>query len=70
MTKPDSAAATEDFAGLRAMFINCTLNRSPEPSHTQGLVDKSAAIMAPSTAWRWSRSGRSITTSLSGCART
>ena len=34
-----------DFSGLRAMFINCTLKRSPEPSHTQGLVDVSAAIM-------------------------
>jgi multimeric flavodoxin WrbA len=33
------------FDGLRAMFINCTLKRSPEPSHTQGLVDVSAAIM-------------------------
>ncbi len=27
------------------MFIHCTLKRSPEPSHTQGLVDASAAIM-------------------------
>ena len=34
-----------DFGGLRAMFLNCTLKRSPEPSHTQGLVDVSAAIM-------------------------
>jgi multimeric flavodoxin WrbA len=34
-----------DFAGLRAMFINCTLKRSPEPSHTQGLMDVSRAIM-------------------------
>jgi multimeric flavodoxin WrbA len=33
------------YDGLRAMFINCTLKRSPEPSHTQGLVDVSAAIM-------------------------
>ena len=35
----------DDFSGLRATFINCTLKRSPEPSHTQGLVDASAAIM-------------------------
>ncbi len=35
-----------DFTGLRAMFVNCTLKRSPERSHTQGLVDASAAIMA------------------------
>ncbi len=34
-----------DFSGLRAMFINCTLKRSPEVSHTEGLVDASAAIM-------------------------
>lgn len=34
-----------DFTGLRAMFINCTLTRSPGLSHTQGLVDASASIM-------------------------
>ncbi len=34
-----------DFSGLRATFVNCTLKRSPEVSHTQGLVDASAAIM-------------------------
>jgi multimeric flavodoxin WrbA len=33
------------FDGLRAMFINCTLKPSPEMSHTQGLVDASAAVM-------------------------
>ena len=36
---------TPDFTGLRALFINCTLKRSPELSHTEGLVDVSAAIM-------------------------
>ena len=30
------------FDDLTALFINCTLKRSPEPSHTQGLVDSSA----------------------------
>ena len=25
--------------------MNCTLTRSPEPSHTQRLIDKSVAIM-------------------------
>ncbi len=25
-----------DFSDLRAMFINCTLKRSPEESNTQG----------------------------------
>src|SRR6476620_6827348 len=34
-----------DFGGLSAMFVNCTLKRSPEVSHTEGLVDASAAIM-------------------------
>ena len=29
----------QDFSGLRAMFINCTLKRSPELSHTEGLID-------------------------------
>ncbi len=34
-----------DFSGLRATFLNCTLKRSPEPSHTEGLVEASAALM-------------------------
>ncbi len=34
-----------DFSGLRAIFINCTLKRSPELSHTQGLADRSIEIM-------------------------
>ena len=34
-----------DFTGLKAMFINGTLKKSPELSHTEGLVDASAAIM-------------------------
>jgi multimeric flavodoxin WrbA len=34
-----------DFTGLRALFVNCTLKRSPETSNTQALVDASAAIM-------------------------
>jgi multimeric flavodoxin WrbA len=42
-----TAAVTEkpDFTGLRAMYINCTLNRSPARSHTQGVIDRSVAIM-------------------------
>jgi multimeric flavodoxin WrbA len=35
-----------DFSGLHAIFINCTLKRSPEVSNTQGLVDASAGIMS------------------------
>jgi len=34
-----------DYSDLRAMFINCTLKRSPELSHTQGLMDLSIEIM-------------------------
>jgi multimeric flavodoxin WrbA len=34
-----------DYSDLRAMFINCTLKRSPELSHTQGLMDISMEIM-------------------------
>src|SRR2546421_8580972 len=33
------------YDDLRALFINCTLKRSPELSHTQGLVEISRAIM-------------------------
>ena len=36
---------TWDFSGLSAVYINCTLKKSPEPSHTEGLIDASAAIM-------------------------
>ena len=31
------------YDDLRALFFNCTLKRSPERSHTQGLIDRSAA---------------------------
>ncbi len=34
-----------DYSGLRALFINCTLKRSPELSNTQGIIDLSAALM-------------------------
>jgi multimeric flavodoxin WrbA len=34
-----------DFSDLRALYVNCTLKRSPEPSHTQLLMDRSMAIM-------------------------
>ncbi|HEX4190525.1 MAG TPA: flavodoxin family protein [Marmoricola sp.] len=40
-----TALSEFDGSGLRALFVNCTLKRSPEPSHTQGLIDASAAIM-------------------------
>ena len=34
-----------DFSHLTALFLNCTLKKSPEKSHTQGLIDISKAIM-------------------------
>jgi multimeric flavodoxin WrbA len=34
-----------DYSGLKAVFINCTLKRSPEVSNTQGLMDISIEIM-------------------------
>src|SRR5436190_23908101 len=34
-----------DYSDLKAFFINCTLKRSPEASHTQGLMDISIEIM-------------------------
>jgi len=33
------------YSDLRAVFLNCTLKRSPERSHTQGLMDTSIAIL-------------------------
>lgn len=38
MTQPD-------FSKLKAMYINCTLKKSPRQSHTQGLIDVSKKIM-------------------------
>ena len=34
-----------DFSDLKALFINCTLKKSPETSHTDGLIAVSKAIM-------------------------
>lgn len=34
-----------DFSDLKALFINCTLKRSPELSHTDGLVRIARAIL-------------------------
>jgi multimeric flavodoxin WrbA len=39
------ATSRWDFSDLRALFINCTLKRSPEGSNTQGLADLSITIM-------------------------
>ena len=34
-----------DFSGLNAVFFNCTLTKSPEPSHTELLINVSTKIM-------------------------
>ena len=34
-----------DFSDLKAMFLNCTLKRSPELSHTEGLIQICKQIM-------------------------
>jgi hypothetical protein len=34
-----------DFSDLRAIYINCTLKRSPEMSNTGGLMSVSTSIM-------------------------
>jgi multimeric flavodoxin WrbA len=39
------AASPYDFSDLKAVFINCTLKRSPEVSNTEGLADMAMTIM-------------------------
>ncbi|MBA2653482.1 MAG: flavodoxin family protein [Gammaproteobacteria bacterium] len=41
----DCGKNNEDFSKLTALFLNCTLKRSPDPSHTDGLISISKAIM-------------------------
>ena len=45
MVQPATPPTGSGYADLAALFINCTLKRSPEPSNTQGLVDLSRHIM-------------------------
>ena len=39
------ASSRWDFSDLRALFLNCTLKRSPERSHTAGLASRSVALL-------------------------
>lgn len=39
------AGKKQDFSGLKALFFNATLAKSPSPSHTERLIGISAAIM-------------------------
>ena len=43
--QPGDDGDGSDFSELRALFLNCTLKRSPERSHTAGLMAVSEAIM-------------------------
>ena len=43
--RPAQQDGDHDFDGLRAVFLNGTLKPSPDLSHTDGLVEASAAIM-------------------------
>lgn len=43
--KADFTESTWDFSGLKALFINCTLKRSPSVSNTEGLMNVAKAIM-------------------------
>jgi len=40
-----TTSASPRYDDLSALFFNCTLKPSPQLSHTQGLIDLSAAIM-------------------------
>jgi len=40
-----AATSPADYSDLRALYVNCTLKRSPDRSHTQGLMDLSVGIM-------------------------
>lgn len=43
-----SEAPARSGRGLHALYLNCTLKRSPRPSHTQGLIDLSRTIVESS----------------------
>ena len=38
-------ASPYDFSDVKAVFISCTLKRSPEVSNTEGLADLAMTIM-------------------------
>lgn len=45
MTQKHSDANKTDYSDLDALFLNCTLKKNPEMSHTEGLINISKAIM-------------------------
>ncbi|WP_044238552.1 flavodoxin family protein [Flexithrix dorotheae] len=40
-----SSEKKPDFSGLKAIFLNCTLKKSPQKSHTDGLIKLSMDLM-------------------------
>lgn len=44
-SKPDKKMANTDGSKLKACYVNCTLKKSPETSHTDGLMELSRGIM-------------------------
>jgi hypothetical protein len=44
---------------MKALVINCTLKKSPEPSNTHALAEISSVSTSGGTAWRSSTSGPS-----------
>jgi hypothetical protein len=70
MTDPTSAGPDQwRFDDLHALYVNCTLKRSPERSHTQGLIDRSRSIMERHGV-AVASCGPSTTTSPPACGRT
>ena len=45
MTRKHNEANKTDYSDLSALFLNCTLKKSPEMSHTEGLINISKGIM-------------------------
>lgn len=41
----DCGTLDKDFSDLKALFLNCTLKKSPEMSHTDGIIQISKNIM-------------------------
>ena len=65
-----AAESKWDFSDLRALFINCTLKRSPEVSNTRGLARSRGRDHAAQRRLGRGRFERSITRSRPGCTRT
>ena len=69
MTSPTSPTPPR-YDDLRALFINCTLKRSPEVSNTEGLIERSRAVMEANGVATSRSSGPSTTTSPPASGRT